>query len=346
MTFPLNCWYLAAWETELPPGGHVARTIAGKPLLLFRDDNGEVSALLDRCPHRFAPLSRGQIDGGQVACGYHGIAFDLKGNCVRNPHGPIVAALKASSFPAELKHKGVWVWLGEAEKADPALIADFSIVEEVQEKTQSFGMTPVAANYLLCADNILDLTHGDYLHLDTVGGGAVSRAPQRVREENGEIYINWDVVNEPAIPLMEGTLPESGKPVDMHLAVRWTAPGTMWLNFGAVLHDKPELGGPDNWALHVMTPRDEKSTYYFWWLGRNMRIDDAEFHRVNYETAVRVFTTEDVPMLEAQQATIGDADFDALRPVLVKTDEPAVRARRRVKRMIDEERKMPELASR
>lgn len=68
MTFPLNGWYRAAWAAALLlPGGHMVRRIAGKSLIISRSKKGRLSALLDCCPHRFAPLSRGTeipIDGG------------------------------------------------------------------------------------------------------------------------------------------------------------------------------------------------------------------------------------------------------------------------------------------
>ena len=45
----------------------------------------EVAAMIDRCPHRFAPLSTGTRDGDMVTCPYHGLTFDTNGICVRNP---------------------------------------------------------------------------------------------------------------------------------------------------------------------------------------------------------------------------------------------------------------------
>ena len=50
MSFLRNCWYVAAWSDEVPPGGMFARTLLGEPVLLVRDDAGTPSALLDRCP--------------------------------------------------------------------------------------------------------------------------------------------------------------------------------------------------------------------------------------------------------------------------------------------------------
>jgi phenylpropionate dioxygenase-like ring-hydroxylating dioxygenase large terminal subunit len=90
MKWLLNCWYAAAWADELASGGRLARTFLDTPLLLWCDEGGRRRALVDRCPHRFAPLSRGKIEQDAVRCGYHGLAFDgVTGQCVHNPHGPV-----------------------------------------------------------------------------------------------------------------------------------------------------------------------------------------------------------------------------------------------------------------
>jgi phenylpropionate dioxygenase-like ring-hydroxylating dioxygenase large terminal subunit len=69
MRFLCNTWYLSAWSDELSATSLVARTIIEQPVILFRDAGGAVRALQDRCPHRFAPLSRGHLDDGAIVCG-------------------------------------------------------------------------------------------------------------------------------------------------------------------------------------------------------------------------------------------------------------------------------------
>lgn len=60
----------------------------GAAVVLFRDHEGRAAALLDRCPHRFAPLSAGRIrPDGRIACPYHGWSFDRDG-CGRSPSEP------------------------------------------------------------------------------------------------------------------------------------------------------------------------------------------------------------------------------------------------------------------
>ncbi len=51
-----------------------ARRVArakGPEVALFRNAEGEVFALLDRCPHKGGPLSQGIVFGRSVACPLH-----------------------------------------------------------------------------------------------------------------------------------------------------------------------------------------------------------------------------------------------------------------------------------
>jgi hypothetical protein len=76
MPYLRRIWYMAVWSHEV--GRHLLRRgIIGEPILLYRGEDGSVSALTDRCPHRFAPLSAGTLEGDTVRCTYHGLA--LKG---------------------------------------------------------------------------------------------------------------------------------------------------------------------------------------------------------------------------------------------------------------------------
>jgi phenylpropionate dioxygenase-like ring-hydroxylating dioxygenase large terminal subunit len=87
-TYLRNAWYVAAWSEALGPNGVLSITILKEPLVLYRQGDGEVVALEDRCAHRFAPLSMGQVVGGnRIQCPYHGLEYDKTGGCVLQPHG-------------------------------------------------------------------------------------------------------------------------------------------------------------------------------------------------------------------------------------------------------------------
>ena len=51
LPYPLNAWYVAAWDHEVNRT-ILARTIAGRPLAIYRTEDGRPVALADACWHR------------------------------------------------------------------------------------------------------------------------------------------------------------------------------------------------------------------------------------------------------------------------------------------------------
>src|SRR5690242_17312819 len=70
-----NHWYVAAHSFEISGTKPLARKICDQAVVIFRGEDGNVGILDDRCPHRFAPLSTGEVSGNDIQCGYHGIRF-------------------------------------------------------------------------------------------------------------------------------------------------------------------------------------------------------------------------------------------------------------------------------
>lgn len=204
MKWLLNCWYAAAWADELPSGGRLARTLLDTPLLLWRDEGGRPRVLVDRCPHRLAPLSRGKIEQGVVSCGYHGLAFDgATGQCVHNPHGPVLSSLSVQAYPVAERHKLLWIWIGDRARVDEDAIPDLSFIDAAPVHAFSKGYMRADADHRLLEDNILDLSHGDYLHADTLGGGPFTRTRATVEERGNTVIVQWVAKDEKPIPIFK-----------------------------------------------------------------------------------------------------------------------------------------------
>ena len=58
---PFRC--VVAWDHEVGRREILARTITGKPMALYRTEDGHPVALADACWHRLAPLSMGTLVG-------------------------------------------------------------------------------------------------------------------------------------------------------------------------------------------------------------------------------------------------------------------------------------------
>src|SRR5690242_17827518 len=82
-------WYVAALSKEVRARKPLAVTILEEPLVLFRNAHGGISALLDRCLHRNAALSKGDVFDGCIGCPYHGWTYNGEGELVSVPsEGP------------------------------------------------------------------------------------------------------------------------------------------------------------------------------------------------------------------------------------------------------------------
>ena len=70
---------------DLPPGGKLLITVAGKPIALFNVD-GTIYAIEDVCTHDGGPLVEGELEGYEIECPRHGARFDIRtGQATRMP---------------------------------------------------------------------------------------------------------------------------------------------------------------------------------------------------------------------------------------------------------------------
>ena len=74
-----------AKTSELQPGEMTRVNVEGQPVLLANMD-GTFFALLDRCGHQRAVLSKGRLEGDTAECPMHFSRFDVKtGRLIRGP---------------------------------------------------------------------------------------------------------------------------------------------------------------------------------------------------------------------------------------------------------------------
>lgn len=335
MTWLKNSWYQAGWSNEIGSEGSLVRTILNEPILLFRQKDLHLTALLDRCPHRFAPLSAGRIEDGKVTCGYHGLAFGVSGICVGNPHGPITSAMRVKAYPVEERHTGIWIWMGDPDRADTTLIPDLSFIDDTPENGRISGYMPTTANYLLLADNILDLSHADYLHPTTLGG-IMTGSKASTREVGDTVVAEW--TSSGCVPPPAFRLAVPNGLADMWTQVVWSPPGVLVLSTAAMPAGAPRGADNESHTLHNMVPESATSTHYFFCQTRRYLIEDEAFTAKLRVMLRQAFENEDKPMLEKQQQRMDTDDLWSLNPILLPIDAGAVRARRKLSNLIEAER--------
>lgn len=332
--FLLNAWYVAGWSNELVQSGMLARTILGMPILMFRDDTGLASAIGDRCPHRMAPLHLGKVENGHVTCGYHGLAFGKDGSCVRNPHGAI-GSLAVPSYVLAERDGILWLWPGEAERANPADITSFASLDD---ETHFVGRGHISgdAHYELMSDNILDLSHIEFLH-PALGTPSVSAAKVIVRQEDDLVVATRTMCDE-ILPPGLGYVYRSGeRKVDRTMEVVWRAPANLALSVTIGQPENTEFPQTGSQSLHFFTPQSDRSTHYFYSGSLPRATADIERFDKFFAALSRAFLTEDKPMIDGQQSMLGEANIMDLKPALLPIDKAGVLARRELARLIKAE---------
>lgn len=164
--FPFDQWYVAAFSYEIA-ATPLARTLLGIPVVLYRTPDGAVVAMLDRCPHRGMPLSTGKVVEDRLRCPYHGLEFAPSGRCARMPNDEkIPSAMKVETYPTIERWELIWIWLGDPQRADPAMIPchdDLGLTAPGFYSEAGVHVT-TTANYLLVFENYADGAHIPQLH--------------------------------------------------------------------------------------------------------------------------------------------------------------------------------------
>jgi len=347
--FLRNAWYQAAWQEELD-SGILARTIMNEPLVFFRDADGKVGCVEDRCCHRGAPLSHGKVVENGLQCGYHGLVFNTKGKCVEIPgQDNIPPAAQVRSRPVVQRQEFIWVWMGDPALADESKIVDYPIHDDLKKYPHRKATMPIKINYIMMIDNLMDLTHLGYVHTKTIGGNPkahVNADMETARTENGAKYIRWMMDALPPPTYVKGA-GFKGR-IDRWQEFEYIVPGSVrqWsgaLDVGRGARENREQDGGFHLMLyHGITPETENTSFYFWSAANGYRQDEPNATEELYQEVYPTFV-EDVVIMEGQQARL-DAEPD--RPLLaIKADNALNHARRAFQKALDEERaSMPQAA--
>ena len=188
-----RAWYVACSSEELG-GAPLARTILGRPLVLFRDEAGSPGALLDRCAHRNTPLSRGRAVDGRIECGYHGWRYNAAGDCTLVPGrcGAEPRPRLVPAFPARERDGFVWVY---ANSDSPPESEPFALEPEGDGGTVR-RTVEVKAPLHATIENALDVPHTAFLHRGLFRGNGTRNRVTAVVTRNAT-SVQAEYVGEP-----------------------------------------------------------------------------------------------------------------------------------------------------
>ena len=161
-----KCWYPVTFAQDLALDKPFCFSLYDEPFVIF-SHNDELVCLSDRCSHRAAKLSDGQLIDGKIECLYHGWQFGGDGQCVHIPQLAEGATIpRQACIPAFklVEHQGIiWLWRGRSETADETLIP---VSEELEKEgvvvIDTVTDLPYDQNYLV--ENLLDPAHVPISH--------------------------------------------------------------------------------------------------------------------------------------------------------------------------------------
>jgi vanillate O-demethylase monooxygenase subunit len=341
-TFPRNTWYVAASSGEVADQP-LGRQICNERIVFYRTQEGRIAAVEDFCPHRGAPLSLGRVVEGKLVCGYHGLEMGCDGKTIGMPGQRVRGFPAIKSYPVEERYGFIWIWPGDKEAADDALIPQLEWHDN-PKWAYGGGLYHVKADYRLMIDNLMDLTHETYVHATSIGQPEIDETPCKteVIGEN-EVVTSRFMEDIPAPPFWQMAMRNNGldenAKVDRWQVCRFTPPSHVMIEVGVAYAGRGGYHAPDECKAHsvvvdFITPETDTSMWYFWGMARNYNPSDAKLTDMIREGQGKIFS-EDMEMLELQQRNLTSYPDRGL--LKLNIDAGGVQSRRIIDRILAQE---------
>ena len=295
---PLNRWWpvAASWMVTDTP---IGLTRLGERIALWRDSDGTLNCIEDRCPHRGARLSMGWNLGDRIACWYHGVEVGGDG-VVRDVPAvarcPMVGRKMIKSYPCFEHLGGIFVWFGDELHEQPD---EFDMPEEfVSDEWGSMLCTAHwKCNWVAAVDNVMDPMHGAYLH-------AISHS---MAEGAREAHMG---VDETDSGFVFGKTDQNGVNFDW---IEWGDTGSFWLRVSPLPYRKEAGPGGAFQIMGFVTPIDRDNCRVFFWRTRRVEGWKRDVWRFMYRHKLEALhwavLEQDRVVLEAMAPDARDREF-------------------------------------
>nr|WP_161895492.1 aromatic ring-hydroxylating dioxygenase subunit alpha [Gordonia spumicola] len=294
----------------------------GEQWVLFRQSDGQVRMLADRCPHRGAPLSQGMHLGDRIACQYHGVQVGGDGTVLAVPGMPgcnLEGKKLVRSLPIREVGGAILAWFGTDPEAEPGPL---DVPERLADDDISAFLCYVEWDtpWRFALENLLDPMHGAFLHHEShsMAGGATS-ARFRIREtDRGFFFEKTD---------------QRGVNFDW---VEFCRTGVDWVDLEIPY---PATAGPGGsfGIVGMATPIDATKTATFFWRYRRVSGWERDVWRFLYKTTLEArhwaVLEQDRVMLEHMAADADQAEN------LYQHDLGVIRLRRMYRNQAEEQAK-------
>lgn len=252
------------------------------------------------------------LGNGEIQCPYHGLRYNASGRCTGMPAQETVNPSAAvPSFAVVERHRYIWVWVGDQELADPDLIPDMHQMDSPDWAGD--GLTIEApCNYQLVLDNLMDLTHEEFVHGNSIGQAELSESEFSTTHDGDTVTVSRWMHDIDAPPFwlknMRDKFPGFEGKVDRWQIIHFEAPSTICIDVGVAkagtgAQDGDRSQGVNGYVMNSISPETDRSCHYFWAFMRNYRLD-SQLITTELRNGVQGVFAEDEEMLAAQQRAI------------------------------------------
>ena len=199
-----NQWYVILESREVKAKKSIKITRLNETMVVWRDQQGKVCCIANRCCHRGASLSCGKLVDGKVECPFHGFLFDGEGKVRLIPaigkNGTIPETQKVNAYTTYENYGLIWIWYGDNDKKTDEPF----FFKELTDMSYSTFIDPWNSHYSRCIENQLDVVHLPFVHKTTIGAGnkTLVNGPVAIREaELLTFYVDNVIDDGKTIPL-------------------------------------------------------------------------------------------------------------------------------------------------
>lgn len=311
--FLRHFWHPVCTLRELakarPDGrGPLSAVLLGERLAIV-ELNGKVVAYRDRCPHRSAQLSLGQVTEQGLRCPYHGWSFNPQGMCVHIPSCPgaaIPERARAQTYECEVRYGIVWVRL------DPTFgvteIPFFSAADDPRYRLAMDEPYTWSTSAARRWENFTDLAHFAFVHPITLFDPAFPVPPVVPLDRAGG-QLRWSYCPPREILQAMDKMSNMGP-----ASYRCAMPFTVNLEYERF------VDGSRSVLWMTSSPLDERTCRNFFIFAREIDKEGSDLPYLEFQHKV---LREDRPVIESQSP----AEI-LLDELAVSTDKVSVQYRR------------------
>ncbi len=157
-------WHPVAVDRELAENPVKAVRLLGENMTLFKDRQGRLGLVGQRCAHRSVDLKHGIPEQEGLRCPYHGWMYDASGQCVEqpaeDPEHNFASRVQIPGYHVQALGGLIWAYIGP----EPAPLLpqwDIFVKENVFRQV---GTTMINCNWLQCQENSVDTVHVEWMH--------------------------------------------------------------------------------------------------------------------------------------------------------------------------------------